>query len=86
MTPATGSQRRTGDFANGIRCYSDLSIAQFSAKSRVSAKSRDALARAKECEVRVDRMLSDLQRPAEGPSPLLPTKRGDDVRFERPKC
>src|SRR5215213_35818 len=23
VDPATGNQRRTGDFANGIRCYSD---------------------------------------------------------------
>jgi hypothetical protein len=40
----------------------EASIAEF------STKSRDALARAKEYEARVDRMLSDLQRAAEGPS------------------
>jgi hypothetical protein len=47
------------------------------------AKSRDALARAKECEARVGRMLSDLQC-LEGPS--MPPKRRADARFERPKC
>jgi hypothetical protein len=72
-------------YASGLRLcnlhvsINEASIAQF------SAKSRDALARAKECEARVDRMLSDLQRTAEGPF-LLPTKRRDDARFERPKC
>jgi hypothetical protein len=86
MLSATGNQRRTGDFANSIRCYSDPVYSPSRYQRRLSRhqRNRDRLRRKPDGQAAASAQAGIVLGPVGHPVPLL----GDvmaprGIRFER---